>query len=146
MKKTETILTRGPAETHRFAAALAAELRPGAVLALHGDLGAGKTCLVQGLACALGIRGAVNSPTFTLINEHGGGRLPLYHIDLYRINGPAEALGLGLDDYLLGQGITAIEWAERIAPLLPRTTIHIRLEAGAAPDERRITIERENAP
>jgi len=135
----ETCVSRSPEDTHRFAARLAGRLGPGAVLALHGELGAGKTCLVQGLARALGVTAPVGSPTFTLINEHPG-RLPLYHIDLYRIRSPREALALGLDDYLYGDGVAAIEWAERVADLLPPHTLHIRLEPGAAPDERLITV------
>ncbi len=139
MKLDEPIVTRSPEETHRFAAELLKTLGPGSVLALHGELGAGKTCLVQGLARALGITRAVGSPTFTLINEYPG-PLPLYHIDLYRISGPDEALALGLDEYLLGAGIVAIEWAERVAPLLPPATIHIQLTPGCTQDERLIRV------
>ncbi len=139
---TEQISTNSPEETHRVARDLLATLQPGAVLALHGELGAGKTCFVQGLARALGVRRAVTSPTFTLINEYAG-PLRLYHIDLYRINSPEEALRLGLDEYVHGDGITAIEWAERVAELLPPHTIHIRFQPGAKPDERTIEIRRE---
>ena len=138
---SQTVTTTSPEETHRVAADLLAGLGPGTVLALHGELGAGKTCFVQGLAQALGVKRAVGSPTFTLINEYPG-PLPLYHIDLYRIGGVNEAFGLGLEEYLESDGITAIEWAERVAELLPASTIHIRMVAGADPDERTITIER----
>ncbi len=137
---SKTVTTSSPEETHRVAADLLASLGPGAVLALHGDLGAGKTCFVQGLARALGVKRAVGSPTFTLINEYPG-PLPLYHIDLYRINSVNEAFGLGLEEYLESDGITAIEWAERVDELLPASTVHIRLVAGARPEERSITIE-----
>ncbi|HBA85754.1 MAG TPA: tRNA (adenosine(37)-N6)-threonylcarbamoyltransferase complex ATPase subunit type 1 TsaE [Verrucomicrobia bacterium] len=134
--KTKQIRTsKSPEDTFRIAEELAGQLKPGCVIALHGDLGAGKTCFVQGLARALGVRGPVGSPTFTLINEHYG-RLPLYHIDLYRIQGSDEALGLGLDEYLHGQGVTAIEWAERAADLLPAATLHVRITAGNEPEER----------
>ncbi|MBU1694640.1 MAG: tRNA (adenosine(37)-N6)-threonylcarbamoyltransferase complex ATPase subunit type 1 TsaE [Verrucomicrobia bacterium] len=133
-------VSQGPEDTFRLAADLARKLKPGDVLALHGELGSGKTTLVQGLARALGIDRPVSSPTFTLINEYRGS-CPLFHIDLYRIRDSGEALELGLDEYLYGNGITAIEWAERIAELLPPGTLHIRLEPGEHPDERLVTIQ-----
>ncbi len=135
--------TGSAAETQAVAAALAAEMPPGTVLCLHGDLGAGKTCFVQGLARALGVRRPVGSPTFTLINEYKGAK-PLAHIDLYRIRGAGDAYGLGLEDYLFHfGGIVAIEWAERAADLLPETCWHVRLEPGPGGEEsRRVTVER----
>jgi tRNA threonylcarbamoyladenosine biosynthesis protein TsaE len=97
-------------ETKTVAADLARLVTPGTVIGLAGDLGAGKTCFVKGLATGLGIdENDVYSPTFTLIAEHYKGRLPLYHIDLYRLEG-GEIGGLGLEEYLFGQGITVIEW------------------------------------
>jgi len=135
-----SMLSRSPEETQRAAATLAAALQPGSVLALHGDLGAGKTCFIQGLARALGVTATVNSPTYTIISEYRG-RLPLYHVDLYRLDDAEEALRTGLDEYLHGDGVTAIEWAERAAPLLPAHTIHVYLAAGASPDERTIEIQ-----
>jgi tRNA threonylcarbamoyladenosine biosynthesis protein TsaE len=97
-------------ETKTFAAGLARLVTPGTVIGLAGDLGAGKTCFVKGLATGLGIdENDVYSPTFTLIAEHYKGRLPLYHIDLYRLE-DGEIEGLGLEEYLFGQGITVIEW------------------------------------
>jgi tRNA threonylcarbamoyladenosine biosynthesis protein TsaE len=134
------IVTRGPEETHRVARELLETLKPGAVLALHGELGAGKTCFVQGLARAMGVRRVVSSPTFTLINEYTSAGMRLHHVDLYRIRDSREALDLGLDEYIHGDGITAIEWAERIADLLPETTVHIRMTTGKKPDERAIVI------
>ena len=134
-KEKQVKTSRSPEETYRIAEELSQDLAPGCVIALHGDLGAGKTCFVQGLARALGVKGPVGSPTFTLINEHYG-RLPLYHIDLYRIQDSDEALGLGLDEYLHGRGVTAIEWAERVPELLPASTLHIRITAGNDPEER----------
>jgi tRNA threonylcarbamoyladenosine biosynthesis protein TsaE len=134
-----SILSRSPQETQQAAAALAPALKPGSVLALHGDLGAGKTCFIQGLARALGVTATVNSPTYTIICEYQG-RLPLYHVDLYRLDDAQEALRTGLDDYLHGDGVTAIEWAERAAPLLPAHTIHVHLRTGARPEERAIEI------
>ena len=109
-----------------MAAALAAELQPGAVLAFHGELGSGKTCFIQGLAAALGVEAAVSSPTYTLVNEYRG-RLPLHHMDLYRVADAGEALHLGLDEYLYGDGVTAIEWPEVVAGLLPSSALHIHL-------------------
>ena len=136
----QTVVTRSPAETWRLAAALLPRLPPGAVLALHGELGSGKTCFVQGLAAALGVTQAVTSPTFTLIHEYRGAR-PLYHVDLYRLPDAGAARDLGLEEYFRGDGLTAVEWAERAAALLPPDTWHLRFEVGAEPDERRSTIE-----
>ena len=144
MERTqERVETNSAAETQALAARLAAELPAGAVLCLHGDLGAGKTCFVQGLAKALGVRRPVGSPTFTLINEYKGDR-PLAHVDLYRVRGAGDAFGLGLEDYLFRfGGIVAIEWAERVAELLPETCWHVRLEARVAGEQARlVTIDR----
>lgn len=135
-----TYETDSPEATCAVAAELAARLRPGAVIALHGELGAGKTCFVQGLAAALGVDRPVTSPTYTLVSEYGA-RLRLAHIDLYRLRGAGDALGMGLDEYLFSDGVTAIEWAERAGDLLPAHTIHVRLAPGAAATERRIEIE-----
>ena len=112
-----------------FGRQLATTLQPGDVLALSGDLGAGKTCLVKGIAAGLGIPHEVTSPTFTLIHEYGGGRYPLAHIDLYRLETPRAAVAIGIEDYLGGSGITVIEWAERIESLLPKQTKRIHLTA-----------------
>lgn len=111
----------------------------GTVIALHGDLGAGKTCLVQGLARGLDVAGTVHSPTFTLINEYKG-KMPLYHMDLYRIRSAEEAWQIGLEQYLPGDGITAIEWADRIDGSLPASAIHVVLEHGPEPHQRVIKI------
>jgi len=136
----ERIETRSAEETQAFAARLAKKLQPGAVLALYGELGAGKTCFTQGLAYGLGVVQAVNSPTFTIINEYKAD-IPLYHIDLYRIHSEDEALDLGLDNYLYSDGITVIEWSERVESLLPKSTIHVRFEMGGGHNERRIRVE-----
>ena len=120
-------ITRSPEETKKIAAGLAGKLRPGSVLALHGELGSGKTCFVQGLAEALGVTEIVNSPTFAIINEYRG-RCRLYHIDLYRINSEADAEALGMDDFLEGDGITAIEWPAKAASILPKNTVHIHFQ------------------
>lgn len=135
--------TNSPEETWELAAELANELGAGTVIALHGDLGAGKTCFIQGLAAALGIDEPITSPTYTLIGEYEG-RLPLHHIDLYRLSGPAEALGLGLEEYFDANGITAIEWAERAEGLLPPDLLHIRIAADEHTGTRTFQIFREN--
>ncbi|HTB21529.1 MAG TPA: tRNA (adenosine(37)-N6)-threonylcarbamoyltransferase complex ATPase subunit type 1 TsaE [bacterium] len=119
----------GPADTEALAAELAAELRPGDVLLLSGVLGAGKTCFVRGLARGLDLpEGAVLSPTFQLVRESHGGRMPLYHIDLYRLEGPREALGLGLEEYFDGDGVCAVEWPERLGPLAPQGAWRVSIE------------------
>jgi len=142
----ETHITRGEAETRAVAARLAARLTNRAVLALEGELGAGKTCFVRGLAAALGSPAAVTSPTFTLRHDYAGGRHTLRHFDLYRLPSAAAAPDLELDECVEEDGWTVIEWPERAAGLLPPRTIRIRLTLGAAPDERRIEIFRpENA-
>jgi len=137
--KTRTVISKSPEETRSFAASLAAELQDGAVLALHGELGSGKTCFVQGLARALGVRQAVTSPTFTIVNEYRG-RCPLVHMDLYRISDPEELLELDFESYLDAQGITVIEWAERSGDWLPDNTMHIYFETGTDLDTRTITV------
>lgn len=144
MRKNK-IITESPDETKAFAADLAKELKPGAVLALHGDLGGGKTCFVQGLAEALEVKEIVNSPTFTIINEYRG-RLRLHHVDLYRLKSETEALTLGLDELLEGDGITAIEWPEKISSILPKDTIHIYFELVDIdqPNRRRIRVTTES--
>ena len=139
------IVTRSPEETQALAASLARELGPGSVLALHGELGSGKTCFVQGLAMGLGVTEPVNSPTYTLVNEYRGS-LPLYHVDLYRIRQPSEVLSLGLDEYLYGDGVVAVEWAERAESLLPAGCRHVTFEPGSSPDERVITVRGSDAP
>lgn len=133
------INSRSPAQTRRAAADLLARLPHRATLALHGDLGSGKTCFVQGLAAALGVKRAVTSPTFIIVNEYKGER-PLFHVDLYRLESSREAAGVGLEEYTETEGITAIEWAERATDVLPRDTIHIRFETTSRRSERRITI------
>jgi tRNA threonylcarbamoyladenosine biosynthesis protein TsaE len=114
------------ADTRSVAATLARSLGPGAVVLLSGDLGAGKTAFVRGLAEGLGLDpDDVTSPTFTLVHEYRGGRLPLIHVDLYRLD-RAELDEIGLDQDLAARGITAVEWAERLTrPITGATTVHI---------------------
>lgn len=109
-----TFISQSPEETLTFGERWGREARPGWVLALHGDLGAGKTQFVKGVARGLGITNRVSSPTFALVNEYLGGRLPLHHIDLYRLDNPSQIRGAGLEDYLCGTaGLVLVEWAER---------------------------------
>ena len=124
-----SITTHSAEETFDLGRRIAETLRKGDVLALAGDLGAGKTQLVKGLAAGLGIAREVTSPTFTLIHEYPGGKFPLFHIDLYRLDSPEEALKIGLDEYLGSGGITVIEWADKFAALIPAEARWIRLRA-----------------
>lgn len=115
-----------PEATIAFGRDFAAQLRAGDVLALCGDLGAGKTHFVKGLAAGLGTEATVTSPTFTLIHEYPGGRLPLFHFDLYRLESEDELLRIGFDDYLDAAGVFALEWAEKFPALLPAHTRWLR--------------------
>ncbi len=136
---TRTFETHNADETRALAASLGALLRPGDVLCLIGDLGAGKTTFTQGLALGLGLPSEepVNSPTFTLLAEHPGGRVPLYHFDVYRLDGSSGLYDLAFDEYLSGDGVVVIEWADRIADALPLERIDIALTA-AGPDKRHL--------
>ncbi|MBT3295100.1 MAG: tRNA (adenosine(37)-N6)-threonylcarbamoyltransferase complex ATPase subunit type 1 TsaE [Verrucomicrobia bacterium] len=120
-------ISHSPEETHALAAELLKSLPARAVIALHGDLGSGKTCFVQGLAEALGVTEPVTSPTFTLVNEYMGTRA-LTHVDLYRLSDPDEALAMGFEELVESDGITAVEWAERAEELLPAETLHLRFK------------------
>ncbi|QKG85426.1 tRNA (adenosine(37)-N6)-threonylcarbamoyltransferase complex ATPase subunit type 1 TsaE [Kroppenstedtia pulmonis] len=122
------IVTTSPEETKELGHRLAQILQPGDVLALEGDLGAGKTTFSQGLAQGLGIPGSIDSPTFTLIKEYEAGRLPFYHMDVYRLEEPEEELGW--DEYFYGQGVTLVEWAGRITPWLPEKVVWITIHLG----------------
>ena len=109
-----TFISHSPGETESLGEAWGRAAQPGLVIALSGDLGAGKTQLVKGLARGLGITARVHSPTFTLVNEYRGGRLRLFHLDLYRLETPAQILSAGLEDYWQPDGVAVIEWAERM--------------------------------
>ena len=136
--QTATI-SMSPDDTRRLAAELAESLPERACLALHGDLGSGKTCFVKGIATALQICTPVTSPTYTLINEYAGSRR-LTHMDLYRFSRPEEIRSLGLDEYVEAPGITVIEWAERAGDLLPPDTIHIHFRILGGDTAREIVI------
>ncbi len=142
----QSYVSHSPAETRDIARRLVASLpRRGTVIALHGDLGSGKTCFVDGLAKAMGHDRPVTSPTFIIINEYRG-QYPLYHIDLYRLDDPDQVLALGLEEYFERAGITAIEWAERAGDLLPAETIHVHIDPiPPAPGDRCIRIRKPGA-
>lgn len=114
--------------TQAFGEKWAAQIRGGEIYALYGVVGAGKTQIVKGLARGLGYRGEVTSPTFTLVHEYKGGHFPLYHLDLYRLATEEEAVRMGLEDYLPSDGVTVVEWPERITRLLPQDTRHWELD------------------
>ena len=132
-------ITNSPAETEAVGAALAAVLRPGTVLAYRGDLGAGKTAFTRGLARGLGYAEPVTSPTYTIVNEYLGGRLPLFHFDMYRLRSSDDLWDIGWEDYLERGGICAVEWSENVADAL-ENAIRIRIEK-TGEESRRITIE-----
>jgi tRNA threonylcarbamoyladenosine biosynthesis protein TsaE len=126
-----------PARTRAIGRALGASARPGSVIALSGELGAGKTLLTKGVAEGLGVTGVVNSPTFVLMNEHEG-RLRLHHIDAYRLADPEEAVDAGLLDDREVAGVTVIEWADRLGGWLPAERLDLHLAAGVQPTDRTI--------
>ena len=109
-----TFLTNSPRETEAVGEALAKLLQPGTVVAYQGDLGAGKTAFTRGLARGLGITESVTSPTYTIVNEYLGGRLPLFHFDMYRLGGEDELFDIGWEDYLERGGVCAVEWSENV--------------------------------
>ena len=117
---------------------------PGDVLTLSGDLGVGKTVFTKGFALGIGVTEAVSSPTFTIVQEYHSGRLPLYHFDVYRIGDPEEMDEVGFDDYVYGDGVSLIEWAELIEEILPekRTRILIEKDVEKGFDYRKITVEK----
>ncbi|MBR6344400.1 MAG: tRNA (adenosine(37)-N6)-threonylcarbamoyltransferase complex ATPase subunit type 1 TsaE [Lachnospiraceae bacterium] len=130
-------------DTFKFGENIGSKAVPGQVITLTGDLGTGKTVFVQGLARGLGIDDYINSPTFTIVQIYESGRLPLYHFDVYRIEDESEMYETGLDDYMYGEGVCVIEWAEMISGLLPeeRTEILIEKDLEKGFDYRRITVK-----
>lgn len=128
-------------ETEALGQALVERLSPGAVVAFTGDLGAGKTAFVRGMAKGLDIPQRVTSPTFTIVNEYEGGRLPLFHFDLYRLGSSDELFDIGWEDFLRRGGICAVEWSENVADALEPDTVFIDIRRGTGPEDRVITIE-----
>ncbi len=135
-----TTVTRSRTETENFAAEFAKTVEAGTVIAFEGDLGAGKTCFTSGFAKGMGYDGEVNSPTFAIVNEYLGGRLNIYHFDMYRVSGWDDLYTTGYFEYLEIGGVLMIEWSENIASALPEDTVIITIEK-LSDYERRITIE-----
>jgi tRNA threonylcarbamoyladenosine biosynthesis protein TsaE len=132
-----TIISRSAEETFAAGKAEGARAQAGDVLGLAGDLGAGKTQWVKGLAAGLGADAVVTSPTFTLIHEYAGGRLPIYHVDCYRLERAEELLAIGIEEYMDGRGVVVIEWADKFAEWMPAGTRWVRFRIGHG-DEREI--------
>lgn len=131
--------------TFDFAKKIGGNLKRGDVLCLDGDLGVGKTVFTKGVAAGLGIKDDVSSPTFTLIQEYYGGRLPLYHFDVYRIDGPWDMDDLGYEEYFYGEGVCLVEWGSMIKELFPENTIYVRIEKDLEKgfDYRKITVSKD---
>lgn len=134
------LLSHSPEDTEDIGARLAEQLEPGAVVAFTGDLGAGKTAFTRGLARGLGIPDRITSPTFTIVNEYEGGRLPLFHFDMYRLCSADELFDIGWEDYLRRGGVCAVEWSENIADALEEDAVRVDIRRGASDQERVITI------
>ena len=131
--------------TFEFAKKIGENLKRGDVLCLDGDLGVGKTVFTKGVAAGLGIKDDVSSPTFPLVQEYYGGRLPLYHFDVYRIDGPWDMDDLGYDEYFYGEGVCLVEWGSMIKELFPENTIYVRIEKDLEKgfDYRKITVSKD---
>ena len=132
--------SNSPEETEEIGAALALRLGPGAVVAFTGDLGAGKTAFVRGMARGLGIEERVTSPTFTIVNEYEGGRLPLFHFDMYRLGSSDELFDIGWEDYLARGGVCAVEWSENVSEALEPDAVRVDIRRGADDGERIIAV------
>lgn len=134
-----TFVTHSPAETERLGEKLAEKLTPGAVLAYRGELGAGKTAFTRGLARGLGCKETVTSPTYTIVNEYLGGRLPLFHFDMYRLASSDDLWDIGWEDYLDREGVCAVEWSENVQDAM-ENAVTVTIEK-LGETTRRITIE-----
>ena len=139
--------TRSEAETEALGVRLAGVLTPGAVVAYRGGLGMGKTAFTRGLARGLGYRGRVTSPTFTIVNEYEGGRLPLFHFDMYRLEGADALFDIGWEDYLGRDGVCAVEWSELAEEALPPETVFVAITRDPGDENARIiTVEGVDLP
>ncbi len=134
-------ITHSPDETRLLGQRLARVLEPGAVVAFTGDLGAGKTAFVSGMAKGLGIEERVTSPTFTIVNEYEGGRLPLFHFDMYRLGSADELFDIGWEDYLARDGVCAVEWTEHVTEAMEDDAIRVSIRRGEDDNSRVIEIE-----
>ncbi len=132
------VVSRSAQETQALGERLGARLGRGDVVACIGPLGAGKTCFLQGLARGLGVTADVTSPTFVLVNQYRG-RLPVYHVDAYRTGSLTELVDLGLEEMLHGEGVTVVEWADKLLPLLPPRTVTVTI-AGLGDEPRQIEL------
>ena len=132
-----------PEETFALGKTFGNAAKQGEVYAFYGDLGVGKTVFIKGFAAGLGVTEDVVSPTFTIIQEYGSGRLPMYHFDVYRIDDPDELFEIGFEEYVYGEGVTLVEWAEKAEEFLPKDRIMIRIEKDfeKGADYRKITVE-----
>ena len=140
----QVYITNSAQETEQLGEKLGRVLTPGAVLAYTGDLGAGKTAFTRGLARGLEIPERITSPTFTIVNEYEGGRLPLFHFDMYRLGSSDELFDIGWEDYLVRGGVCAVEWSENVDDVLDADTIRVDIRRGESDDQRCITVT--NAP
>lgn len=134
-------VTNSERETEELGARLAERLEPGVVIAFTGDLGAGKTAFTRGLARGLGILDRVTSPTFTIVNEYEGGRLPLFHFDMYRLGSSDELFDIGWEDYLTRGGVCAVEWSENVSDALEEGSVLVEIRRGARDNQRVIAVE-----
>ena len=139
-RKAINIIIKNENETRDFAYELAKVLRKGSILALIGDLGTGKTALTKYIAEALGSNELITSPTFTIVQEHKDGKLPIYHFDVYRINDTEEMFEIGYEEYFYGDGVCIVEWADIIEDLIPEEAIIINIEYGMNEGERIYTV------
>jgi len=133
--------TKSVEETMDIGRSLGKIIHAGMTVCLTGDLGTGKTHFAKGFAEGLDISGNITSPTFTIVNEYHDGRLPFYHFDVYRVNDVEEILQIGFEEYVYGNGVTLIEWADMIEPILPDEFIHVKIEKTENQDERKITVK-----
>ncbi len=134
-------MTRSPTETEALGEKLAQKLRPGAIIAYEGDLGAGKTAFTRGLARGLGVQESVTSPTYTIVNEYTSGNMPLFHFDMYRLHSADDLFDIGWEDYLERGGVCAVEWSENVVQAM-EGAIKVRIQTVCGKEDvRRITIE-----